>query len=153
MFKRAYEIAQDLGNPVIAEDARIKLGIAVAHHVLGGICGAMNDINKPNLQRLLDFKSARLDTFGGELQPEQREGPSSRAEVVPELSNQQSTSEESGVAENSTPNDEITMAGDDDQQPEDSENTQQTEQIETKDESERKDSGVNSEHEESKDGP
>lgn len=147
MFKRAYEIAQDLGNPVIAEDARIKLGIAVAHHVLGGFCGAMNDINKPNLQRLLDFKSARLDTFGGEIQPESREGPSSRAEVVPEPSNQQSTSEESGVAENSTPNDEIiTASDDDDQQPKDSEN----EQLETKDQSEHIDSGVNSEQEENK---
>lgn len=147
MFKRAYEIAQDLGNPVITEDARIKLGIAVAHHVLGGICGAMNDVNKPNLQRLLDFKSARLDTFGGEIQPEPPEGTSSRAEVVPELSNQQSTSEESGVAENSTPNDETATGDDDDQPAKDSEN----EQIETKDQTEHDDSGVNSEQEENKD--
>lgn len=63
MFKRSYEIAQDLGNPVITEDARIQLGIASAHHVLSGLCSTMNDLNKNNLQKILDFKSARQDAF------------------------------------------------------------------------------------------
>lgn len=67
MFKRSYKIAQDLGNPVVTEDARIQLGIASAHHVLSGLCSTMNDLNKNNLQKILDFKSVRQDAFLGGL--------------------------------------------------------------------------------------
>ncbi|EDO47081.1 predicted protein, partial [Nematostella vectensis] len=63
MFQRAYEIAQDLHNPVITEQARIQLGIASGHVVLSGYASCMNDVNKPNIIRILDFKSTREDSF------------------------------------------------------------------------------------------
>lgn len=147
MFRRSYEIAQDLGNPVVTEDARIKLGIATAHHVLSGFCSTMNDVNKPNLQKILDFKSARTDTFFGDEEPQPDEGPSSQTEVLQELSMQENISEEL-VAENGAPADETDAVDDADQQPKESE----TEEIETTDKTEKdlSDAGVTSEHEDNK---
>lgn len=101
MFKRAYEIAQDLGNPVVTEDARIQLGIASSHLILSGFCSTMNVVNKPNLQKLLDFKSSRAESFfGGEEDGAPEQGTSSRAEVVPDSDSQGSTAQDSGIAEN-----------------------------------------------------
>lgn len=101
MFKRAYELAQDLGNPVVTEDARIQLGIASSHLVLSGFCSTMNVVNKPNLQKLLDFKSSRAESFfGGEEDGTPEQGTNSRAEVIPDPDSQGSTAQDSGIAEN-----------------------------------------------------
>lgn len=144
MFKRAYEIAQDLGNPVVIEDARIQLGIASAHNVLRGFCSTMNNVNKINLQKILDFKSARLDAFVGEVNDQTSEEPSSRNEVLPDLD---SPTEESGVVENGEATEPV-ETGESNLQPVSAEG--EAEAAEGSENKETEDSGVTSEQEEEK---
>lgn len=66
MYKRAFEIANDLGEWVVIQRCRVELGVAVAHTTLGGYSECMNNLDKQNIQRLLDFKSARLESFTDE---------------------------------------------------------------------------------------
>lgn len=66
MFKRAFEIANDLGEWEVIQRCRVELGVAVAHTALGGYSECMNNLEKPNIQRLLDFKSARFESFTDE---------------------------------------------------------------------------------------
>lgn len=66
MFKRAYEIANELGEQEAIEQSRVELGVAAAHTVLGGYSECMDNLDKANIQRLLDFKSARLESFTDE---------------------------------------------------------------------------------------
>ncbi|XP_031553571.1 tetratricopeptide repeat protein 29-like [Actinia tenebrosa] len=95
MFKRAYEIAQDLGNPVVIENARIQLGITNGHLMLSGFSTTMNNVCKSNIQKILDFKSSRSDSFSD---GEQRHDNQSRAEVHID-SESQDSAQESGVQE------------------------------------------------------
>lgn len=63
MFTRAYEIANDLGETETIEQSRVQMGIAVAHTVLDGYSECMDNLDKPNMERLLVFKSTRLESF------------------------------------------------------------------------------------------
>lgn len=79
MFTRAYEIANDLGERDIIENTRVVLGIAVAHTVFGTYSECMDNLDKANVQRLLDFKSARVESFTEEGQGNYFAGISSKA--------------------------------------------------------------------------
>lgn len=99
MFKRAYEIAQDLGNPIVIENARIQLGIANGHLILSGFSTTMNNVCKTNIQKILGFKSSRLDSFtDGEQDVLLHHDSQSRVEVHLE-SESQDSAQESGIQE------------------------------------------------------
>ena len=95
MFKRAYEIANELGEPEAIEQSRVELGVAAAHTVLGGYSQCMDNLDKANIQRLLDFKSARLESFTDEGKEEYLAEVSLEAG---ETQSEESNTGESGVA-------------------------------------------------------
>lgn len=66
MYRRGFEIAQDLAAVETTETTRVEYGIALAHTLFTGYSQCMDQINKGNIQRLLDFKSSRWDTFSDE---------------------------------------------------------------------------------------
>ena len=66
MYRRGFEIAQDLAAVETTENTRMEYGIALAHTLLAGYSQCMDQVGKNNMQRLLDFKSSRWDTFSEE---------------------------------------------------------------------------------------
>ena len=70
LFQRSFEIAEQLGDSEVIEATRVQYGIAVAHTLFGGYSECMDEMRKVNTQRLLDFKSSRVDTFSSEAQDE-----------------------------------------------------------------------------------
>ena len=66
MYRRGFEIAQDLAAVETTETTRVEYGIALAHTLLAGYSQCMDQVGKSNMQRLLDFKSSRWDTFSEE---------------------------------------------------------------------------------------
>ncbi|KAK2563254.1 Tetratricopeptide repeat protein 29, partial [Acropora cervicornis] len=66
MYRRGFEIAQDLAALETTETTRVEYGIALAHTLLTGYSQCMDQVSKNNTQRLLDFKSSRWDTFSEE---------------------------------------------------------------------------------------
>ena len=66
MYRRGFEIAQDLAVVETTETTRVEYGIALAHTLLAGYSQCMDQVGKSNMQRLLDFKSSRWDTFSEE---------------------------------------------------------------------------------------
>ena len=74
MYRRGFEIAQDLAAVEITETTRVEFGMALAHTLLAGYSQCMDQVGKNNMQRLLDFKSSRWDTFSEEAALEDDEG-------------------------------------------------------------------------------
>lgn len=74
MYRRGFEIAQDLAAVETTETTRVEYGIALAHTLLAGYSQCMDRVCKSNIQRLLDFKSSRWDTFSEEAAFEGDEG-------------------------------------------------------------------------------
>lgn len=66
MYRRGFEIAQDLAAVETTEATRVEYGMALAHTLLAGYSQCMDQVGKSNMQRLLDFKSSRWDTFSEE---------------------------------------------------------------------------------------
>lgn len=66
MYRRGFEIAQDLTAVETTETTRVEYGVALAHTLLAGYSQCMDQLSKSNMQRLLDFKSSRWDTFSEE---------------------------------------------------------------------------------------
>ena len=66
MYTRGFEIAQDLAAVETTETTRVEYGIALAHTIFTGYSQCLDQVGKSNIQRLLDFKSSRLDTFSEE---------------------------------------------------------------------------------------
>ena len=66
MYRRGFEIAQDLAAVETTETTRVEYGVALAHTLLAGYSQCMDQVSKSNIQRLLDFKSSRWDTFSEE---------------------------------------------------------------------------------------
>lgn len=66
MYRRGFEIAQDLAAVETTETTRVEYGVALAHTLLAGYSQCMDQLSKSNMQRLLDFKSSRWDTFSEE---------------------------------------------------------------------------------------
>lgn len=66
MYTRGFEIAQDLAAVETTETTRVEYGIALAHTIFTGYSQCLDQVGKCNIQRLLDFKSSRLDTFSEE---------------------------------------------------------------------------------------
>lgn len=66
MYRRGFEIAQDLASVETTETTRVEYGIALAHTLFAGYSQCMDQVGKSNMQRLLDFKSSRWDTFSEE---------------------------------------------------------------------------------------
>ena len=112
LYRRAFEIAQDLGSTEVTEGTRVQYGIAVAHTILGGYTETMDQIiDKLNIQRLLDFKSSRINTFSDEAQVEEAELD---ADARMEETTGDAGSQESGAVES-------TGSGDGREEPESSE--------------------------------
>ena len=74
MYRRGFEIAQDLAVVETVETTRVEYGIALAHTLLTGYSQCMDQFNKSNVQRLLDFKSSRWDTFSEEARIQEEGG-------------------------------------------------------------------------------
>ena len=66
MYRRGFEIAQDLAVVETIETTRVDYGIGLAHTLLTGYSECMDQVNKSNMQRLLDFKRSRWNTFSEE---------------------------------------------------------------------------------------
>ena len=82
MYRRGFEIAQDLAAVETTETTRVEYGIALAHTLLAGYSQCMDQVGKSNLQRLLDFKSARWDTFSEESAAEEGDKGSQPSSAV-----------------------------------------------------------------------
>ena len=82
MYRRGFEIAQDLAAVETTETTRVEYGIALAHTLLAGYSQCMDQVGKSNLQRLLDFKSARWDTFSEESAAEEGDEGSQPSSAV-----------------------------------------------------------------------
>lgn len=78
MYRRGFEIAQDLAAVETTETTRVEYGIALAHTLFTGYAHCMDQVNKSNIQRLLDFKSSRWDTFSEEATALDQGGEGSR---------------------------------------------------------------------------
>lgn len=78
MYRRGFEIAQDLAAVETTETTRVEYGIALAHTLFTGYSQCMDQVNKNNIQRLLDFKSSRWDTFSEEVTAENEGGEDSQ---------------------------------------------------------------------------
>jgi len=62
-FQCAYEVARELNDPETIEVTRVQYGIAIAHSLLAGFAECLNDITRPNTERILSWKSSRIDSF------------------------------------------------------------------------------------------
>ena len=82
MYRRGFEIAQDLATVEITETTRVEYGIALAHTLLAGYSQCMDQVGKSNIQRLLDFKSSRWDTFSEEAAAEEGDEGSQPSSAV-----------------------------------------------------------------------
>ena len=78
MYRRGFEIAQDLAVVETTETTRVEYGIALAHTLFTGYSQCMDQVTKNNIQRLLDFKSSRWDTFSEEVAAENEGGEDSQ---------------------------------------------------------------------------
>lgn len=78
MYRRGFEIAQDLAAVETTETTRVEYGIALAHTLLTGYSQCMDQVGKSNIQRLLDFKSSRWDTFSEEATADDEVGEGSQ---------------------------------------------------------------------------
>ena len=66
MYRRGFEIAQDLASVETTETTRVEYGMALAHTIFTGYSQCLDQVGKSSIQRLLDFKSSRWDTFSAE---------------------------------------------------------------------------------------
>lgn len=103
MYRRGFEIAQDLAAVETTETTRVEYGMALAHTLLAGYSQCMDQAGKTNMQRLLDFKSSRWDTFSEEatLGDEENEG-SPPSSAVGTGDNGDSVEEENGKENGTT---------------------------------------------------
>jgi len=82
MYRRGFEIAQDLAAVETTETTRVEYGIALAHTLLARYSQCMDQVGKSNMQRLLDFKSSRWDTFSEESAAEEGDEGSQPSSAV-----------------------------------------------------------------------
>ena len=62
-FSKSYNLSRSLGDKEAISTNRVQFGIAMAHKMMNGIDSHMVMGTRPALERLIEWKNARVDEF------------------------------------------------------------------------------------------
>jgi len=62
-FDKAYNLSRSMGETAAINVNRVQFGVAMAHKMMQGVGGHIVLNNLPALERLIEWKSSRVDEF------------------------------------------------------------------------------------------